>query len=98
MDLLLNLFWSADAPTMATVGLLISASASQIGFLHLFILYQMFRRIFQHNFSSLEHITALRDMQSHVRVLLDQQNCCSLTIDLADDVEDFCHDHGREAE
>src|ERR1019366_4546652 len=97
MDLLLNLFWSADAPTMATVGLVILASASQIRFLHLFILYQMFRRVFQYNFSSLQHIPTLRDVQRNVCVLLDQQNRRPLTIDLADDVEDSCHDHGCKA-
>src|ERR1035441_6836621 len=98
MDLLLNLLWSADAPTMATVGLVILASASQIRFLHLLILYQVFRRVFQYNFSSLQHIPTLRDMQRHVCVLLDQQNRRPLTIDVADNVEDFCHDRGREAE
>jgi branched-chain amino acid transport system ATP-binding protein len=38
----------------------------------LLILYQVFRRVFQHNSSRLQHVPALRDVQRHIRVLLDE--------------------------
>src|ERR1700723_473935 len=98
MALLLNLALSADAPTTATVCLLMLSSTSQVRLFHLLIAYQICRRIFQHNFACFQNIPPMRDMECHVRVLFHEQNRGALTIDLADDIEDFGHDHRREAE
>jgi len=73
-------------------------SAPEIGVADAFVAPQRRRIAAKREPASLQHITPVRDLQSHVRILLDPQHCHSTLLDFGDDLEHRLHDDGRKAE
>jgi len=73
-------------------------SAPEIGVADAFVAPQRRRIAAKREPASLQHITPVRDLQSHVRILLDQQHCHSTLLDFGDDLGHRLHGDGRKAE
>ena len=73
-------------------------SAAEIGVTDAFVAPQRRGIAAEREPAALQHIAPVRHLQSHVRVLLDQQHCRSALMDFRDDLEYRLHDDGRKAE
>src|SRR4051794_2689618 len=71
---------------------------AQVRLADLLVVAQRLGLVGEHDVARLHDVAAVRSLQRHQRVLLDEQDGGSLRIDLADDLEDLVHEDRRQPE
>src|SRR3954447_5190256 len=82
---------------MTAARMTVTRSRPEVGLLDLGILAQRGRVVAEHHLAGLQHVTAIRDAEREVRVLLDEQDRRALLVDLGDRLVDPLHQDRRDA-
>src|SRR5579885_2219504 len=82
------------APSRQEVHYIWRSTAAKIRLANQIIRQQIWRSVTQHYFACLQHITTIRHIQGHIRVLLHQKDCHALLANLLNNVEDALHQNG----
>src|SRR5512134_937060 len=81
--------WPPHSPTPRTpVPALCTALPAQVCLLHVVVLHEVLRGALERDAAGLHHVSAARELERHVGVLLDHQHRGPLALDARDDLED----------